>query len=70
MENLLFLGVPNLNHITVFNYNISYLTLKLYVVTPYLNRLFETVQMSGYNICFYAEFTKIIPYYHQILPLI
>ena len=26
--------------------------------------------MRGHNICFYAELTKIIPNYHQILPLI
>ena len=34
------------------------------------NRLIETVQMGGHNTCFYAEFTKIIPNYHQILSLI
>ena len=28
----------------------------------------ETVQMRGHNIGFYEELTKIIPYYHQILP--
>ena len=44
--------------------------LKQYVVTPDVNRHDETVQMRGHNICFYAEFTKIIPNYHQILPLI
>ena len=27
---------------------------------PHLNRLIETVQMSGHNIWFYAELTKII----------
>ena len=43
---------------------------KLYVVTPYLNRLIETVQMRGHNIHFYAVLTKIIPNYHQILPLV
>ena len=50
--------------------NFSYFSLKPYVVTPHLNRLDETVQMRGHNICFYGECTKIIPYYHQILPLI
>ena len=35
-------------------------SLKPYVVTP---------QLEGHNICFYAEITKIIPNYHQILPL-
>ena len=44
--------------------------LKPYVVTPHLNRLIETVQMMGHNICFYTELTKIISNYHQILPLI
>ena len=40
------------------------------VVTPHLNHLVEMVQIRGHNICFFAELTKIIPYYHQILPLI
>ena len=40
------------------------------VVTPHLNRLVKTVQISDHNICFYAELTKIIPNYHHILPLI
>ena len=40
-----------------------------YVVTPHLNHLVKMVQMRGHNICFYAELTKIIPNYHQILPL-
>ena len=35
---------------------------------PHLNHLDETVQMCGHNICFYAELTKNIPNYHQILP--
>ena len=48
----------------------SYFSLKLYVVTPHLNCLVETVQMRGHNICFCAELTKIIPYYHQLLLLI
>ena len=43
---------------------------KPYVVTPHLNCLIKTVQMRDHNICFYAELIKIIPNYHQILPLI
>ena len=39
-------------------------------MTPHLNRLVEIVQMWDHNICFYAELTKNIPSYHQILPLI
>ena len=55
----------------VFYDNFSYFSLKPYVVIPHLNRLVETDQMRGHNICFYAELTKdTIPYYHQILPLI
>ena len=54
----------------VFDDNFSYLSSKPYDVTPHLNRLVETVQMRGHNICFYAELTKTIPNYHQILPLI
>ena len=46
-----------------------YFSSKPYVVTPHLNRLAETVQMRGHNICFYAKLTKIIPNYHQIPPL-
>ena len=39
--------------------------------TPHLNRLVETVQMRGHNVCFHAELTKIIPNYQKkILPLI
>ena len=45
-------------------------SLKPYVVTPHLNRLNDTVQMRGHSVCFYAELTKIIINYHQILPLI
>ena len=48
----------------------SYFSPKTYVVTLYLNSLVETVQMRGHNICYLAELTKFIPYYHQILPLI
>ena len=54
------------------------------VVTHHPNRLVETVQMRGHiicfrrngsddgsqHICFWAELTKIIPNYHQMLPLI
>ena len=47
----------------------SYFSLKPYVVTPHLNRLDETIQMRGHNICFYAELIKIITYYHQTFPL-
>ena len=36
---------------------------------PHLNRLDEIIQMRGHNICFYAELTKLIPNYHQILHL-
>ena len=45
-----------------------YFSSKPYNVTPHLNRLVETVQMRGNNICFYVVLTKIIPNYHQILP--
>ena len=39
----------------VFDDNSSYVILKLYVVTPHLNCLVETVQMRGHNVCFYVE---------------
>ena len=32
-------------------------------MTPHLNGLIETVQMSGHNICFSAELTKNFPKY-------
>ena len=35
-------------------------------MTPHLNRLNETVQMRGHNICFYAGLIKIIPNYHIV----
>ena len=50
--------------------NFFYFSSKPYVVTPHLNRLIETVQMRGHNVCFYVGLTKIIPNYHQILSLI
>ena len=50
--------------------NFSYFSFKPYGVTPHLNRLEETIQMRGHNICLYAELTKIIPDYHQITSLI
>ena len=50
--------------------NFSYFSSEPYVVTPHLNRLVEMVQMWTHNICFYVELTKIIPNFHQILPLI
>ena len=53
----------------VFDDNFSYFSSKPYVVTPHLNRLIESVQMRGHNLCFYAELTKNIPNYHQILSL-
>ena len=37
--------------------DVSYFSLKPYVVTPYLNRLVGTVQMRGHNICFKPELT-------------
>ena len=49
---------------------IIFLLSKPYVVTPHLNCLVNTVQMRGHSICFYTELIKIIPNYHQILPLI
>ena len=42
--------------------NFSYFSLKPYVVTPHLNRLIETVQMRGHNICFNAELTLHLSY--------
>ena len=53
----------------VFDDNFSSFSSKPYVMTPHQNHLSETVQMRGHNICFYAEVTKIIPNYHQILAL-
>ena len=57
---------------------IFHLLLKQYVVTPHLNRLDETVHMSGHSIGWYAEITKMsiiftkysltIHNYHQIIP--
>ena len=55
---------------TVFDDNFSYFSSKPYFVTPHLNRIIQAVQMRVNSICFYAELTKIIPNYHQILPLI
>ena len=37
----------------------SYFSSKPYDVTPHLNRLIETVQMSGHNICFMQNVQKL-----------
>ena len=39
--------------------NLSYISLKPYVVTTHLNCLDETVKMRGHNMFFYAELTKL-----------
>ena len=39
----------------VFEDIFSYFSSKPYVVTPYLNRLVETVQMRGHDICFFMQ---------------
>ena len=41
--------------------NFSYFSSKPYAVTPHLNRLNETVQLRGHNLCFYAELKKNYP---------
>ena len=41
----------------VFDDHFSYFSSKPYVVTPYLNRLVETVQVKGHNVCFYDKLT-------------
>ena len=50
--------------------NFSYFSSQPYVVTTHLTCLVETIQMKGRNLHFYTELVKIIPYYHQIHPLI
>ena len=39
----------------------SYFSMKTYIVTPYQNRLSETVLMKDHNICLDEEIWKIIP---------
>ena len=56
-------------YLVIIRDNFSYFSSKSCDVTPHLNRLDETVQMRDHNTSFYAELTKIIPDYHQILPL-
>ena len=43
----------------VFDDNVSYFSLKPYVVTCHLNCLVETGQMRGHNIYVYEVYTKI-----------
>ena len=69
-NNLTSSSQPSSRQEGVFDDIFSYFSLKPYVATPHLNRLIKTVQMRGHNICFYAELTKIIPNYPQILPVI
>ena len=53
-------GALDKEYLMIMRDNFSYFSLKLYVVTPYLNRLDEMVQMKGHKIRFYADLTKII----------
>ena len=53
----------------VFDDNFSQFSSKPYVVTLHLNRL-EIFRFVGPQHMFHAELIKIIPNYHQILPLI
>ena len=46
----------------------SYFSSKPYVVTPHLNRLVQTVQMRGHNICSDSALTIVIPNYRRIVP--
>ena len=39
-------------YLMIIRNNFSYSSMKKYVVTPYLNRLDETVQIRGHNISF------------------
>ena len=50
--------------------NFCHFCIKTYVVTPHLNRLDETVQMMGHNICLQREIRKIIPQLSSNTPLI
>ena len=63
-------AVDKRKYLKIISANFSYFSFKPYVVTPHLNRLIETVQMRGHNLCFYVELTKIVPNYQQILCLI
>ena len=40
-------------------YFFSYFALKLYVLTPHMNRLVGTIHMRGLNICLNEELTKV-----------
>ena len=63
-------------YLVIIRDNFCLVYIKTYVVTPHLNRLIETVQMRGHNICFRSKIRKIIIKYsllsralqvHQIL---
>ena len=45
-----------------------YYCMKVYVVTPHLNRIIETVQMTGHNIWFQWEIRKSIPQLSSNIP--
>ena len=64
----MFRALDKREYLMIIEYDFSYFSFKPYVVTPYLNRLSETVQMSSHIIWFYAEFTKIIPTNKKIIP--
>ena len=45
-------GLDKREYLMIIQDNFSYFSIKPYVLTPHLNRLVETVQMRGHNICF------------------
>ena len=47
-------------YLVIIRDNFCFFYIKTYVVTPHLNRLNETVQMRGHNICFRSKIRKII----------
>ena len=55
-----FRALEKMEYLVISKDNFSYFSSKPYVVTPYLNRLNETVQMRGHNIWFRWEIRKII----------
>ena len=58
-----FRSLDKRGYLMITDDNFSYFSFKPNVVTPHL-------KIRGHNISFEVELTKLIPNYHQILPLI
>ena len=61
-QSFVYRALDKREYLEIIMDNFCLFCIKTYVVTPHLNRLVETVQMRGHNICFLMRNKK--KYYH------